>query len=307
MHYEKLITLIKQRNFVDATGEFEYFGEAYINDIIDSPDESIVDWDWKKLEKDWFESLKFFLELAFKSYLSDHINNRMYNHAILSIEKTIKEMGISKEDYPSFDENVFRRIEHIAEEVHFIKLNKKSDFIEEQGKDVPLIHNLTNPLPNGQFTNKFKTTSIKPTNPKLYLILDTLRFIHNHTENGNIYNWIVENISKNRIPNDILDREIFSISDATISRILRDASLIESELKKKLSGNIASNTALFTADGPVINVASLCLGCTTCNSPEKTKIFFIKAFNPFNIPKFAAGIWYVETTYKITERCKKWI
>ena len=271
----------------------EKLGERYYK-------EELGRWDRGKLQTDWWEALKYFLNHSFMRGRRDELSCEYYCFTIKvledyfsindkSLDAAYQELRIRKRYLDKEYILTFKKKRNINKGNSI----KHKDFREEVAKKNPIIDILTT-------SRKVKVRRNCDAHEKdvflgndedIMMVLDTLKFIASSDEKRNIYNYLREKIVNTGIKkayNELIS--IRAIGDKIASFIIRDIGLMNPEIKITKE----SCVYVFPIDTWVKKVADK-LGCKERDYSRIKKCLCDSIPDNINILKVAAGSWYLGT------------
>lgn len=269
----------------------EQLGERYCEKYLNP-------WDKGRLQNNWWEALKFFLNHSFMRGRQDKLSNEYYYFTIRTLEDsfTITNGNLDssyerlKEQTKYFDKECilkFKKDKNIGKGNSI----KHQDFKKEVAGKNPIVEILiTRKEVEVKWDNKHYNKELSLNNGEdIMMVLDVLKFISSE-DKKNIYKYLRNTIANSDVESAFKELTgMRAISDKIATFIIRDIGLMNSEIK------IADEyyKRAFPVDTWVIKIAYK-LGCSSKDIKE-IKTYFIDKCKESDIDplKFAAGLWYL--------------
>lgn len=263
----------------------------------------------QKLEKDWWEALKFFFSRSFMRGRKDELSNEYYCFTIEVLKKAFSIDEKSDESYKILKKHEqyfgrqfvldFKQRRGIGRG-NALSNNYKEDFKKEVVAKNPIVallikRQLTKiEWEDGDYPKKVFLGN----DEDIMMVLDTLKFI---SDNGrkNVYSYIKNVITESGVETAYKEvTAIRGVGDKIASLIIRDISLINPEIVKN---DYNYYEKAFPVDTWVRQVAqklnlklNLKLNPNNATDVEIRNCFINKCLSSKKDPlKFAAGLWYM--------------
>jgi len=301
------------KNFEAIIKNIEYLGEKY-------KEEHLAEWNKNTdlLENDWWEGLKFFFKHSFMRGRRDVLSNEYCEFALTIIKEkyNIDDPRNCAIYYSNLDE----AYKNLVKDKHYFdkkiilqaKQNlgsgRKSFLKDEKLKEEiinknPVIRMFVTPR-NISFkwlNQEYNITTRLENDDDTMMVLDTLKFIASKFENRNIYKVIKDNLENKQIKEvyefligprnvNISEKNFHAIGDKIATLIIRDILLLNPGIEINNQNDLE---LVFPVDTWVRRIARK-LGIQFEND-NAIKKFFISVCREYkiNVPKCAAGLWYL--------------
>jgi len=259
----------------------------------------------QKLEKDWWEALKFFFSHSFMRGRKDKLSNEYYCFTVevlkkaFSIdEKSDESYKILKKHEQYFDKQCVLDFKQRGEKKRRNAVNKEhlKDFKREVAKNNEIVELLIEPQKiwiEWEDVNCPKKVSLS-NDQDIMMVLDVLKFISNEKQK-NIYHYLKVKIYRDgaEATYDEL-KGLWGIGDKLASFLIRDISLINPEIVKNDYNYYEKAFPVDTLVRQVAQKLNLKLNPNNATDVEIRNYFINKCLSSKKDPlKFAAGLWYM--------------
>jgi len=254
----------------------ELLGERYIQEHVRSLDKD-------RLERDWWEALKFFFSRSFMRGRRDELSARYYEFTVEALKEYFAINETNKEEAYSrlVAQREFYCIAKMLKKKSLKSYPEFSAIVESN----PIIKALTD-------KTKARKDSLALGNiGDIVMVLEVLAFISEGEHKSNIYSYMIGKIN-GEADTKTLFRELLGmkyVGDKIAAFIIRDILLLNPGLKLKDD----EYEFAFPVDTWVNQIAEK-LGCNRKTIEGTKKCLIQKASeNSLNVFKFAAGLWYL--------------
>lgn len=295
-----------------AIKNIEYLGDKYCEKHLS---------DWNKnpsvLQNNWWEGLKYLFKHSFMRGRNDKLSNAFCEFTITVIKENynINDSNSGETNYSHLDE----AYEKLVSQRHYFDKKiilaskqkaglgknsflKNKNLTEEIIEKNPFIKMLVTPRNiSFEWNNQTHKTETKLTNDDdTMMVLDTLKFITSSPENKNIYKVIKDKLENQQLKEayelltgpsnvDISKKNFNAIGDKIASFIIRDILLLNPGIKVKDE----DLKMVFPVDTWVRKIARKLKFQAKTDREIKEKFINLCKENGINIPKCAAGLWYL--------------
>ena len=272
----------------------EYLGQKYCQ-------RHLSEWNPEILENNWWEGLKFFFSHSFMRGRRDELSNAYYHFTVEVLEEIyINKSSSIDEAYDHLFSNKIYFNKNIVLDLK--KQNKmgKNSFQQDPGLRAlvlmknPLVEPMISPRKiNFEWDKRtFEMQVHLGNDTDILMVLDVLRFITSEPQQKNIYKFIKDMIKDQKVSdayNLLKGSDLYGISDKIASFIIRDILLLNPMIDIK--GDDLKMA--FPVDTWVRKISHK-LGFLSDNM-DKIRDYFINLCSRegINIPKLAAGMWYL--------------
>ena len=272
----------------------EYLGQKYCQ-------RHLSEWNPEILENNWWEGLKFFFSHSFMRGRRDELSNAYYHFTVEVLEEIyINKSSSIDEAYDHLFSNKIYFNKNIVLDLK--KQNKmgKNSFQQDPGLRAlvlmknPLVEPMISPRKiNFEWDKRtFEMQVHLGNDTDILMVLDVLRFITSEPQQKNIYKFIKDMIKDQKASdayNLLKGSDLYGISDKIASFIIRDILLLNPMIDIK--GDDLKMA--FPVDTWVRKISHK-LGFLSDNM-DKIRDYFINLCSRegINIPKLAAGMWYL--------------